>query len=433
MEGCRSVMAALSENMLTVSMLLNVFFFSGVQTGCYKPALSITAPEEMEALSGSCLLIPCSFREKTGETIDGRRKTFGVWIKSHPEFKDNHFNVIYNSSKPTNIYNMNITGNLKKRNCTTVFFNVNSSQTDKYFFRVENGPFKATASCHPVNITVRDSAWRPRIEISGDVKEKDSVTITCSALTPCPQSPPELTWNLQPDSPRQIEENTDGTFRTKIQQIITLSDTHDGYNIICSVRYPVDGGKHSKTAKTEVTLSLSYAPKNTSAPISLSADSWVYLNCSSRAKPPISCFTWFKKSKHGAMKVAEGDVRLTVSEGGIHCCEAKTEGVLITLIILPVVAVIVFLLIWFLKNKRTAAQHNQTPAAEELALQIPTNERQEDLHYEDVKFIKKPSCVSQSSSNEQQETLYAQVQVSKVVNRSSQTADGPEDLYSSVQ
>ncbi|XP_038154143.1 B-cell receptor CD22-like [Cyprinodon tularosa] len=317
-------MAALSENMLTVSMLLNVFFFSGVQT-C-KPALSITAPEEMEALSGSCLLIPFSFREKTGETIDGLRKTFGVWIKSNPVFKVNKVNVIYNSSKPTNSYNMKITGNLIERNCTTVFFNVNSGQTEKYFFRIENRRFKATASCHPVNITVRDSAWSPRIEISGDVKEKDSVTITCSALTPCPQSPPELTWNLQPDSPRQIEENTDGTFRTKIQQIITLSDTHDGYNIICSVRYPVDGGKHSKTAKTEVTLSVSYAPKNTSVSISPSADSWVYLNCSSRAKPPISCFTWFKKSQHGAMKVAEGDVyRINVTEGGVYYCVAMND------------------------------------------------------------------------------------------------------------
>lgn len=101
------------------------------------------------------MLIPCSFREKQGETFDVKKKTFGVWIKSHPEFKDKQFNVIYNSSKPTNSYNMNITGNLRERNCTTVFFNVNSGQTDKYFFRIENRRFKATASCHPVHITVR--------------------------------------------------------------------------------------------------------------------------------------------------------------------------------------------------------------------------------------------------------------------------------------
>ncbi|MEQ2291991.1 hypothetical protein AMECASPLE_018554 [Ameca splendens] len=325
MEGCRSVMAALSENVLTVNMLLSVFCFSGVQTNCDKtPALGITAPTEINALSGSCLLIPCSFSEKLEGRFDGRRKTFGVWIKSEPEFERNPLNVIYNSSKTKNSYEMSITGNLSEKNCTTVLFHVTSSQADKYFFRIENELMRATASCDPVYLTVRDSAWSPRIEISGDVKEKDSVTITCSALTPCPHSPPELTWNLQQGSDRQIEKNTDGTFTTKIQQTITLSDTHDGSNIICSVRYPVDEGKH-KAAKTEVTLSVSYVPKNTSAAIHPSGDSWVYLNCSSRSKPPISCFTWFKKSKHGAMKVAEGDVRLTVSEGGVYCCEARSE------------------------------------------------------------------------------------------------------------
>ncbi|MED6289157.1 hypothetical protein CHARACLAT_033476, partial [Characodon lateralis] len=302
-------------------MLLSVFCFSGVQTDCGKAALGITAPTEINALSGSCLLIPCSFREKSGGRFDGRRKTFGVWIKSEPQFERNPSNVIYNSSKSKNSYEMSITGNLSEKNCTTVLSHVTSSQADKYFFRIENELMRATASCDPVHLTVRDSAWSPRIEISGDVMEKDSVTITCSALTPCPQSPPELTWNLQQGSHRQIEKNTDGTFTTKIQQTITLSDTHDGSNIICSVKYPLDGGKHNKAAKTEVTLSVSYAPKNTSAAIHPSGDSWVYLNCSSRSKPPISCFTWFKKSKHGAMKVAEGDVRLTVSEGGVYCCE----------------------------------------------------------------------------------------------------------------
>ncbi|MEQ2278218.1 hypothetical protein XENORESO_014489, partial [Xenotaenia resolanae] len=62
----------------------------------------------------------------------------------------------------------------------------------------------------------------------------------------------------------------------------------------------------------------------------------------------------------------------------------------------------------FFKIKRTAPQHNQTKATEEPALQMPSIERQEDLHYEDVNFIKKPSCVSESGSRKQQETLYAQ-------------------------
>ncbi|KAM4544068.1 vascular cell adhesion protein 1-like [Fundulus diaphanus] len=173
-----------------------------------------------------------------------------------------------------------------------------------------------------------DSPWSPSINISAvDLKEHQSVTISCSALTPCPHSPPELTWNLQQDSHRQTEKNTEGTFTTKIQETITLSDTHDGYNISCSATYPVNGG--NKTAETEVTLSVSYAPKDTSASISpsglVSAGSWVELSCSSRAKPPAS-FTWFRNSKHGAINVSVGQVySFNATEGGEYYCEATND------------------------------------------------------------------------------------------------------------
>ncbi|XP_037613530.1 vascular cell adhesion protein 1-like [Sebastes umbrosus] len=150
----------------------------------------------------------------------------------------------------------------------------------------------------------------PSIEISGDLKEKQSVTITCSAFTPCPHSPPELTWTLQQDPHNKIEENTDGTFTTKIQKTFTLSDEHDGFIITCSARYPVNEGKEVKTAEERTTLSVSYAPKDTSVSISpsglVSAGSLVNLTCSSRANPPVS-FTWFKTSKDGPVNVSEGD------------------------------------------------------------------------------------------------------------------------------
>ncbi|XP_043960093.1 B-cell receptor CD22-like [Gambusia affinis] len=177
---------------------------------------------------------------------------------------------------------------------------------------------------------ILDSPWSPIINISGgDLKENQSVTVTCSAFTPCPHSPPELTWNLQQDSLRQTEKNTNGTFTTKIQENITLSDTHDGYNIRCSARYPVIGG--NKTAETEVTLSVSYAPKDTSASISpsglVSAGSWVELSCSSRAKPPPS-FTWFWNSQHGDMNVSMGKVYKfnPAEEETFHCVATNDLG-----------------------------------------------------------------------------------------------------------
>ncbi|KAM9712610.1 sialic acid-binding Ig-like lectin 10 [Menidia menidia] len=447
-EDCRSLVAALSVNMLTVNMLLSVFFLPGVLAGCGDtiPHLNITAPKKLEALSGSCLRIPCSFTTKQG--FDSSRTIYGVWIKSHSTFGDSRDNVVYNSSKSENRYQMNISGNLSQKNCTTLFSNLNTSQTDKYFFRIENEPFRATACADPLQITVKDSAWSPTINISGVQKEKESVTITCSAFTPCPHSPPELTWILQQHSNRQIEENTDGTFTSKIQETITLSDSHDGYNISCSVTYPVDGGKRVKSAQTEVTLNVSYAPKDTSASISpsglVSAGSWVNLSCSSRAKPPVSSFTWFQSSKGGAVRVAEGHFyRLNVTEmtdtGSYYCVAANVLGnqtslwsyleiegkqshfqLLASIIVVIVAIVIIFLgaFVYFLKFKHPTPQQTQlniflqSYTEEELPPQIPDSETEEKLHYEDIMFFKRrpePSPISEQDNSQQQETVYAQV------------------------
>ncbi|CAI5673583.1 unnamed protein product [Oreochromis niloticus] len=317
--------------MVTVGMLLIVLFVPAALADCPDDAdLFINASKKLEALSGSCLQIPCSFRPKEEQKFDSTRKTFGVWIKNNSDINKIKNNVIFNSNGAVSIYPMSITGNLSQRDCTTLFTNLTTNYTDTYFFRVESETFKATAACDPLQITVRDSPWRPNITIPGDLKEKESVTITCSALTPCPHSPPQLTWNLTQDSHNKTEENTDGSFTTKIQQTITLSDTHDGKKISCSARYPVNQGKHTKTAETEETLSVSYAPKDTSASISpsglVSAGSWVNLNCSSRAKPPVSSFTWFKKSRDGAVKVSEGEIySFNVTDGGVYYCVATND------------------------------------------------------------------------------------------------------------
>ncbi|XP_056289989.1 sialic acid-binding Ig-like lectin 13 isoform X2 [Pseudoliparis swirei] len=446
-----SVMAVQSVRSVTAVMLLRLFFLSGAVADCGKdPALFIDTPKEIKALNGSCLHIPCNFSAKPQKDFNSARITFGVWMKDTVDFANNPDDVVFNSSRKDNIYPMTLTGDLSQNNCTTSFSSLMTSYTGQYFFRVENKPFIATASCNPLQITVTDSAPKPRIEIPAALKEKESVSVSCSASTPCPHSPPKLTWNLQQDAPAMMEENTDRTFTTKIQKIMALSEEHDGFTITCSASYPVNEGTDKKTAEETTTLKVSYAPKDTSASISpsgpVSAGSWVNLTCSSRANPPVSRFLWFKNSLDGPVTVFQGDFyRFNVTDGGVYYCVATNQlgnqssseihltievgnPQLLAAVLGGIIGIIVLIgflfCFWRLKATHPTAQQSQNPIIEET--------REDDIHYGEINFSRRgPEPASVQNSGQQQETLYAQVNVSKTVKSS--TADATEDLYAQVK
>ncbi|XP_067341521.1 sialoadhesin-like isoform X2 [Channa argus] len=407
-------------NMDLLGMLLSVLFVSGASADCSKPAdLFITAPQKMEALSGSCLMIPCNFRPKLEQEFSSTSKTFGIWIKNNFRFKDHSNNVIFNSSGTVNIYPMKITGNLSEKNCTTVFSDLTTKHTDTYYFRIENKPIKATASCDPLQITVKDPHTN-------------------------------------------TEENTDGTFTTKIQDTFTLSDRHDGLTINCSATYTVNRGRDVRTAETQETLRVSYAPKDTSASISpsgsVSAGTWVNLSCSSRARPPVSSFTWFNSSTDGARTVSEGAFySFNATQGGVYYCVAANDlgnqtSALIQLIIggnklfLTWAAVIggiigvvvvtyVAITMWWLKSKHPSSHQTQSLTNADPVYQEPTTTiEEENVLYDNLNFSSLRTEVSYDSvqdSGQQQDIVCAQVKVSKTSNRL--TADGPEVLYGQVK
>ncbi|XP_028425171.1 sialoadhesin-like [Perca flavescens] len=463
-------MAALSVNIATDNMLLLILFLSGALSTCPQESnLFITVPQ-MEALSGSCLQIPCNFSGEPEPPVNSNY--VGLWTIDDSNHKPNI--VVFSSKNTVNIYPMNITGNLSEKDCTTLFSSLNINYTNTYYFRIEtSGTFRATAVCDPLQITVKDSPPSPRIEISGDLKEKESVTISCSASTPCPHSPPKLTWNLQQDPPNNIEENTDRTFTTKILKTITLSDTHDGFTINCSATYPVNEGREVKTAEERKTLNVSYAPKNPSVSISpsglVSAGSWVNLTCSSRAKPPAS-FSWFKNSKDGAIRVAEGkfySVKVTNVTDGVYYCVATNNlgnqtsstihlnvkespdpslplgpvigGIIGIIVLISLVVCVCTLCRRPIKLTHSTQRQNQNQTGEELTVKEParkTEEKEEDIHYGEIDFSKQrpeASSSSEQDSGQQQDTLYAQVKVSQTANSRTQTADSPEDLYAQVK
>ncbi|XP_052339877.1 myeloid cell surface antigen CD33-like [Oncorhynchus keta] len=235
-------------------------FISGVLACFGRRHLIATMPDRLDVLTGSCVQIPCSFdvpdtdKDKFNSTI----LTSGVWMKDNPQFGNHPDNVIFNSSEMVNRYQGKITGNMSQKNCTTVFFNVTTNYTDKYFFRIESQSFRATDIRKSVNIVVRDFPSSPILSVSGEVKEGTPVSLNCSAVAPCPEHPPELTWTLptQFTTENQLQENPDQTISVLSTVTFTPSYLHHGKNITCTAVYPV--GTSNKTAEHNMMLNVSW-------------------------------------------------------------------------------------------------------------------------------------------------------------------------------
>lgn len=87
-----------------------------------------------------------------------------------------------------------------------------------------------------------DLPQSPRIEISGELKEYQTVTITCSAPILCPRSPPRLTWSL-PLASDKTRHSSVWNSTVTIQTTLHLSDNHDGFYIRCVSTQSVNTGE----------------------------------------------------------------------------------------------------------------------------------------------------------------------------------------------
>ncbi|XP_064862995.1 B-cell receptor CD22-like [Oncorhynchus nerka] len=309
-------------------------FISGVLACFGQRDLITTMPDKLDGLTGSCVQIPCSFdipdqhKDKFNSTI----LLSGVWIKGNQYFGGRPDRVIFNSSETVNRYQGKITGNMFQKNCTTVFFNITTNYTDIYFFRIESQPFLATDTGKYVEIVVSDLPSSPILSVSGEVKEGTPVSLNCSAVAPCPEHPPELTWTLptQFTPENQLQEKSDQTKSVLSTVTFTPSYLHHEKNITCTAVYPV--GTSNKTAEHNMMLNVSFSPKDTSASISpadpVLVGSCVNLTCSSTANPPVTNFTWFKISGGKRTQVASGQsytLNVTVGDGGQYYCEGRNS------------------------------------------------------------------------------------------------------------
>ncbi|XP_051748181.1 sialic acid-binding Ig-like lectin 7, partial [Ctenopharyngodon idella] len=240
---------------------------------------SISLPEKIEALSGSCVIIKCTFEivEDMDKELNESAAT-GFWLKDGTSVNNN---LVFNSRDPKpNHFKGKITGKLHEKNCTTIFYDVNSNHNGKYYFRIESGALryiytKIIGNISTINViesppkpTVKQKEVQDQEEVLG----RSSVSLRCSAETLCSSPPPTLTWSSTPrillsKSSRQQELISDLNF--------TATHRHHRVTFTCTITYQLLD--KNKTAQDNITLHVQYAPKISSSSNCNSGNVLVYV------------------------------------------------------------------------------------------------------------------------------------------------------------
>ncbi|MBN3325736.1 SN protein, partial [Atractosteus spatula] len=287
------------------------------------PGFGITMPDKIPALTGSCVLIPCSYHVEDKFKWYLKYHLTGVWWKGGINVFDS------DTKRPDNRWE--IPGNLNQNNCTTILRNVTKSDNTTIHFRIE--PIRYTYQ-KGAELTVTGRPRKPKLPPPAEVQEGTPVTLTCTAAAPCPALPPALTWtpSLNETVEQQEVENEDKTTSVSSVLTFTASHLHHELNITCTALYPLEQSNVTKSSERTVTIRVWYSPKNTSASVSSSGTilqgNSVTLTCSTNANPPVTNYTWFKVN--GSQTVQTGaeqtlTFNITDTDSVQYYCEAQNE------------------------------------------------------------------------------------------------------------
>ncbi|KAJ8289710.1 hypothetical protein GJAV_G00004390 [Gymnothorax javanicus] len=287
-------------------------------------------PKNIEALSGSCVQIPCRFevlQQWEGQLTYCPNSVIGQWFSDGAKVFDSRSNIRSHLKGK-------ITGDLLQKNCTTVLEKVPETYSGQYKFRLECSSLRLTFQ-QMVELNIKDSPPKPKLTPDKvEVMEGANVSLSCSAAAPCPDLPPNLTW-----TPRlggivdQLQVNEDQTQSVSSVMTFSASHLHHEQKITCRAQYTLQQGGVQKISEASRTLKVFYPPQNTSASSSPSGSVFpghsVTLTCSSNANPPVQIYTWYKVDGAEMNMIGTGqNLTFNVTESS-NCeqyyCEAQNK------------------------------------------------------------------------------------------------------------
>ncbi|KAK6470115.1 B-cell receptor CD22-like, partial [Huso huso] len=262
-------------------------------------------PQEMCALRGSSVVIPCTYDYP--ESFEGPVLTVVTvkWFRSSiPGIADRDTYVYHSTGinvSPEYENRTKYLGN-KVKNCTLQIRDLQSNDTDRYYFRFEtNQPAGKWTGATGVSLSVTGKYHT--------VKEGSFVSLTCG-FDRCTLNESSFVWYRE-GQPISNEKSNKHQFN--------VSYEHSG-------KYCCASAENSSFKSEQINL---IVKSSVGAPGGIAEGSSVTLTCTSNANPPVSSYTWFRRDGNGDEEKARQQhlnfSSITSSDSGDYYCEANNS------------------------------------------------------------------------------------------------------------
>ncbi|XP_052431919.1 sialoadhesin-like isoform X6 [Carassius gibelio] len=283
---------------------------------------SAKMPESVVGLSGSCVLIPCTF------SYPANGKTYteftGIWYHEYST-------VVYHTdtSKIINLFKgrTSLIGDLRQNNCSLNISSLRSSDAGSFMFRIEIkdlNKYSYIKKEDMVSIKVNETPENPTVSVEEEVTSGKPVNATCAVSHSCPSDLPRVTWSHGGKQSSTSQPQNLGQWKLTYYSL-TFTPSREDHNklLICSADF------NGKKVTGHKTLKVKYPPYNVSVVTkhSVKENDSVELSCSSDSNPPANSYQWF--SLNGTMLAKSPTYKLErVSRHteAISCTAFNTEG-----------------------------------------------------------------------------------------------------------
>ncbi|XP_044515208.1 sialoadhesin, partial [Gracilinanus agilis] len=287
----------------------------------------VSSPKDVQGVSGSCLVIPCTFSFPSGVTAN--QGITAIWFRDYSDV--NKKVVVSHSQDPTQVEKRFqgravFLGDPEQRTCNLLLRELSPDDNGQYTFRFEIIGVDSWSAKMGTTVTVTDEPSSPAIASPADLREGTEVIFNCSTPYVCPEDGSQISWHGQDPahsniSQLQVLEPTGVTYHQRLHVALSWRDHGRVLRCLFSV-----AGKQSQG---EILLQVQSAWVQVSPSLEVREGETVSLSCKvTGGAPDGTTYNWYRDSRHLPEPTASTlhFPSIMAEQGGAYHCQARAPG-----------------------------------------------------------------------------------------------------------